>query len=70
MFSNDAVKNALEGYLDHKVEIENFAVGGASLHDGWVQSIPDKYASISKDPVPMTIIMDGGGNDVGGLCSI
>jgi hypothetical protein len=34
------------------------------LEDGLVQSIPDQYASISKDPVPMTVIMDGGGNDV------
>lgn len=44
--------------------IENQAVIGASLHEGWVPSIPTEYGWVSKTPVPDTIIMDGGGNDV------
>jgi hypothetical protein len=64
MFSNNAVKQAIERMADGKVTLENSALVGASMHEGWVPSIPDQYASISKVPVPITVIMDGGGNDV------
>lgn len=64
MFSNNAVKGHLEAYTDNKVTIENTAQIGASFHDGWVPSIPSQYGWISKTPVPITAIVDGGGNDV------
>jgi hypothetical protein len=34
MFSNNAVKNALEYYAGGNVTIENMALVGASLHEG------------------------------------
>ncbi|EKU22416.1 lipolytic protein g-d-s-l family [Nannochloropsis gaditana CCMP526] len=64
MFSNNAVKNALEYYAGGNVTIENMALVGASLHEGWVPSIPAEYSIMSKNPPPITIVMDGGGNDV------
>lgn len=66
MFSGGEVKNELEKLANHKVTIENSAVGGASFHEGWVQSIPAQYASlnITEENAPITAIVDGGGNDV------
>ena len=34
MFSNNAIKGALEGLADGRVSIENSALVGASFHDG------------------------------------
>lgn len=45
------------------VKIENFAVVGAGLLDGWVTSIPKQYEN-NKCPVAKTVIIDGGGNDI------
>ncbi len=44
--------------------IENIAIVGSSLHEGWTKSIPQEYAELDKTVMPTTIIMDGGGNDV------
>jgi len=45
-------------------DIENIAIVGSSLHEGWTKSIPQEYAELDKTVMPTTIIMDGGGNDV------
>jgi hypothetical protein len=45
------------------VRIQNFAKIGAGMKDGWIESIPSIYAGNSK-PVPSTVLLDGGGNDV------
>jgi len=54
----------LETWEGHS--IENHALVGASLEDGWVKSIRSQYLDLNKH-VPSnitTLIMDGGGNDV------
>jgi lysophospholipase L1-like esterase len=54
----------LETWAGHS--IENHALVGASLEDGWVKSIRSQYHDLNKH-VPSnitTLIMDGGGNDV------
>lgn len=56
------VQEDLEDYAGHP--IENKAIVGSSLHEGWTKSIPSQYADLDKSPVPTTILMDGGGNDV------
>jgi len=50
------------------VEMENYAKVGSSLQDGWVISIPQQYRE-HRDPVPKTIFLDGGGNDVNSVRS-
>lgn len=52
----------LEVYAGHS--IENHALVGASLEQGWVKSIRDQYTQLNKQPNITTLIMDGGGNDV------
>jgi len=52
----------LETWAVHS--IENHALVGASLEDGWVKSIRSQYDSLNKQPTITTLIMDGGGNDV------
>ncbi len=38
---------------------------GSSLHEGWTKSIPAEWREdVPKPPVPTTVIVDGGGNDV------
>lgn len=61
MFSESPVKQFLEDWSS--VGIDNYAVTGASLQEGWVKSIPEQYEEI-KGMNLSTIIMDGGGNDV------
>ena len=52
----------LETWAGHS--IENHALVGASLENGWVKSIRAQYDSLNKKPNITTLIMDGGGNDV------
>ena len=52
----------LETWSGHP--IENHALVGASLEDGWVKSIAAQYRDLKKQPNMTTLIMDGGGNDV------
>lgn len=52
----------LETWSGHS--IENHALVGASLQDGWVKSILAQYNDLVKQPNITTLIMDGGGNDV------
>ena len=52
----------LETWSGHA--IENHALVGASLEEGWVKSIRSQYNDLNKQPVITTLIMDGGGNDV------
>lgn len=59
--SNTPIQRDLETF--GHIQIRNFAKIGAGMRDGWVQSIPSLYEE-NKDPVPNTIILDGGGNDV------
>lgn len=58
------LSKTLETYAGHP--IENHALVGASLEDGWVKSIRNQYNELDKShPEPITtLIMDGGGNDV------
>jgi hypothetical protein len=56
------LSQSLEEWSDHP--IENHARVGASLEDGWIQSIPSQYDRLNKDPPITTLILDGGGNDV------
>lgn len=44
-------------------DIEDYALVGASLEEGWIKSIPAQYRDVHKSPVITTLIMDGGGND-------
>ena len=44
-------------------DIEDYALVGASLEDGWMKSIPAQYQDVRKSPPITTLIMDGGGND-------
>ena len=50
------------------VSIEDYATIGSSLQEGWKISIPAQYEQ-NRDPVPQTILMDGGGNDVNSIRS-
>lgn len=54
----------LETWIGHP--IENHALVGASLEEGWIKSIPSQYRDLNKDDPDniTTLIMDGGGNDV------
>uniref|UniRef100_A0A6C0ICG5 SGNH hydrolase-type esterase domain-containing protein n=1 Tax=viral metagenome TaxID=1070528 RepID=A0A6C0ICG5_9ZZZZ len=52
----------LETWSGHS--IENHALVGASLEEGWIKSIPSQYRDLNKTPNITTLIMDGGGNDV------
>jgi len=52
----------LETWAGHS--IENHALVGASLEEGWVKSIQKQYEDLNKVPTITTLIMDGGGNDV------
>jgi lysophospholipase L1-like esterase len=61
MFSESPVQSYLENWSGCK--ISNYAITGASLQDGWVESIPSQYVDIENQNFS-TIIMDGGGNDV------
>jgi lysophospholipase L1-like esterase len=61
MFSGSPIKENLETWCNCK--IDNYAITGSSLEDGWVSSIPSQYNDIKKLN-PKTIIMDGGGNDI------
>lgn len=53
----------LETWSSHH-PIENHALVGASLEDGWVKSIEAQYDDLRKQSNITTLIMDGGGNDV------
>jgi len=44
--------------------IENHARVGASLAEGWVESIPHQYQDVAQRDTITSIIMDGGGNDI------
>jgi lysophospholipase L1-like esterase len=62
---------AINLYLDHQMgwgaHIQNYALVGSSLHEGWVKSIPTLYRDMidkTKPTVPTTVLMNGGGNDV------
>ena len=59
--SSTPIQKDLENHI-HK-SLKNYATIGSSLQDGWVISIPEQYNK-NKLPIPKTIIMDGGGNDV------
>ena len=61
MFAESPVKQHLENWCN--CNIDNYAKVGASLEEGWIESIPCQYNDI-KELCPTTIIMDGGGNDV------
>lgn len=52
----------LETWSGHP--IENHALVGASLEEGWIKSIRTQYLELNKQPPITTLIMDGGGNDV------
>lgn len=52
----------LESRAGHS--IENHARVGASLTEGWVESIPHQYQGVALRDTITTIIMDGGGNDI------
>ena len=52
----------LETWSGHAME--NHALVGASLENGWIKSIPDQYRDLVKTPTMTTLVMDGGGNDV------
>jgi lysophospholipase L1-like esterase len=52
------------------IHIKNYATVGAGMKDGWVKSIPSQYFENKETyGVPLTIIMDGGGNDVNSVRS-
>ena len=59
---NTPIQGDLETFAP-RAQIQNFAKIGAGMRDGWVESIPSIY-SRNSDPVPSTVILDGGGNDV------
>lgn len=59
---NTPIQADLQRFAPH-ANIANFAQIGAGMRDGWVESIPSVYAK-HRSPVPCTIILDGGGNDV------
>jgi len=52
----------LETWSGHN--IENHALVGASLEDGWIKSIHTQFLELDNTPKITTLIMDGGGNDV------
>ena len=52
----------LETWAQHP--IENHALVGASLEDGWIKSIRAQFQDLVFSPPITTLIMDGGGNDV------
>jgi len=52
----------LETWSGHR--IENHALVGASLEQGWIKSIPDQFRDLNLNPTITTLVMDGGGNDV------
>lgn len=60
--ANTPIQTDLEK-LAPNATIQNFAKIGAGMRDGWVESIPSIYAQ-NKDPVPTTVVFDGGPNDV------
>jgi hypothetical protein len=62
MFAESPVRDYLQERCD--CEIENRAIIGSSLHEGWVTSIPSQYYDIEDTASISTVIMDGGGNDV------
>lgn len=62
--SNTPIQTDLERY--GQIVIDNYARIGAGLQPGWVISIPEQYQQ-NKYPIPSTIIVDGGGNDVNGF---
>lgn len=64
--SNTPIIKDLEEWAG--VEIQDYATIGAGLLDGWVTSIPTQYEK-NKYPIPSTIIMDGGGNDINSVRS-
>ncbi|TFJ84043.1 hypothetical protein NSK_005138 [Nannochloropsis salina CCMP1776] len=48
-------------------KLDNYALIGSSLHDGWVKSVPQVYGDMRKKTapaVPTTVVLNGGGNDV------
>lgn len=60
--SDQKIQHFIERHVGHS--IENYAVIGASLHEGWVASVPEQYASVDKTPPIDVLVLDGGGNDV------
>ena len=59
---NTPIQGDLQSFAP-AAKIQNFAKIGAGMRDGWVQSIPSIYQE-HKEPIPITAILDGGGNDV------
>jgi len=61
LVSDSPIQKDLETWSG--VQMQNYATVGAGLQPGWVISIPEEYER-NRDPVPETILMDGGGNDI------
>lgn len=59
--SNTPIVGDLETWSG--VRMRNHATIGAGFQPGWVESIPQQYDRF-RLPIPETILMDGGGNDV------
>ncbi len=60
---------AINKYLDEfsGQHLDNYAVIGSSMHDGWVKSVPEIYQDMHNDRaanMPQTVVLNGGGNDV------
>lgn len=60
--SGQKIQRVLELHAGHAVE--NHAVIGASLHEGWVLSVPQQYDDVPKAPRIDVVVLNGGGNDV------
>jgi lysophospholipase L1-like esterase len=60
--SDHKIQRVLESHAGHAVE--NYALIGASLHEGWVVSVPQQYADVPKTPPIDVVVLNGGGNDV------
>lgn len=46
------------------ITIDNYALIGAGIQQGWVESIPDQYTINMNADYYKVVIMDGGGNDI------
>lgn len=62
--SNTPIVGDLETWSG--VRIRNHATIGAGYQPGWVESIPQEYER-HRDPIPSTVILDGGGNDINSI---
>lgn len=61
-----ASDHKIQRFLEEKAghSLENYAVIGASIHEGWVASVRDQYDAVNQTPAIHTMIVNGGGNDV------